>query len=282
MKKLLIFLVLASACSIQLSAWGRLGHATINKIAEDHLTKTTRERVKEIMHGESIVTYASLPDDARDRFNRDFVPDWKKDAKGFSHTYEVDENLQAYRGTDDGGRYVTNAIFFIDGFANDLANAENRPDSANFIELAMLCHFIGDMHCPGHVRYQPKRDIANKVWMNWNGEKKNYHTIWDNDAVTFIYPWSWSDLAALCDICSKKQIAEIVKGDYYDWAHDCAVVSKPCRDCYRKGRTYDLDREWFMDHASLVRSQIRNAGYRLAHELNLLFDPRYARKYRKQ
>jgi hypothetical protein len=32
----------------------------------------------------------------------------------------------------------------------------------------------------------------------------------------------------------------------------------------------------------LTRTQLRNAGYRLAHALNMAFDPKYARKFNRK
>ena len=75
-KRIALMLMFAAA-SLPSSAWGRLGHAAINKIAEDHLTRTARKNISRHMHGESIVTYASWPDDFRDRLNEGFRPDWK-------------------------------------------------------------------------------------------------------------------------------------------------------------------------------------------------------------
>lgn len=258
--------------------WGRLGHAAINKIAEDHLTRTTRKIVHEYMNGESIVTLASFPDDFRDRLNAGFRPDWNK-AKGYAHTYEVDNELMPFHGIDDNGRYVTNSLYFIEGFISDLSMAVHLNDTTRFIEIVMLCHFIGDMHCPGHIRYQPKRDIAQ--WhVTFLGEDSRYHKVWDGDILKAYYPWSWSDFAQMCDVCTEDQIAEIIEGDFYDWAHDAAEASLPVRQSVKKGDS--LDAEWAIDYLEFTRMMIRKAGYRLAHQLNMLFDSKYARRHSRK
>ena len=38
--------------------------------------------------------------------------------------------------------------------------------------------------------------------------------------------------------------------------------------------------DWYYEMQPLMRSQIRNAGYRLAKQLNMIFDPAYARRHR--
>lgn len=274
-----VFVALAVS-SVNCNAWGRLGHATINKIAEDHLTKKAKAEITKYLHGESIVTYASYPDDFRDRLNENFHPAWNKSATKYIHSFEVDKDLQPFRGCEFEGRPVKNSIYHIDGLMNDLMNnAPELEDSVRFIEIAMLCHFVGDMHCPTHIRYQPKRGIASWPVSFLGGETK-YHKVWDSDIVSVYYPWSYSDFAKMCDVCTDSEIAEIVKGDIYDWAHDSAVVCRDIRKSVKEGDA--LDAEWAIDRLDFTRSQIRKAGYRLAHVLNMTFDPRYAKKVQKQ
>ena len=50
MKRIIITLCLLIMCCTA-QGWGRKGHATIARIAEMHLTKTTQKRIAEIMHG---------------------------------------------------------------------------------------------------------------------------------------------------------------------------------------------------------------------------------------
>lgn len=278
-RRLFSTVLLALFFAVPCSAWGRLGHATINKIAEDHLTKKAKSQITKYMHGESIVTFASYPDDYRERLNKNFRPAWNKSGKEYIHTFEVDKDLQAFYGIELEGRPVKSSIYHIDNFINDLTNAPELDDSVRFIEIVMLCHFVGDMHCPTHIRFQPKRGIGS--WpVDFIGTEMNYHKVWDSGILSVYYPWSYSDFAALCDICDDEEIAEITRGDIYDWAHDSAVASLPVRKDVRKGD--ELSADWATDRLDLARLQIRKAGYRLAHELNMLFDARFARKHSNQ
>ena len=65
MKRPILLLALAATlCATQnLFAWGRLGHATVARIAEEHLTKKARANLDKWLDGESIVYYASWLDD---------------------------------------------------------------------------------------------------------------------------------------------------------------------------------------------------------------------------
>lgn len=276
MKKLFLASLLMLAVLIPSFGWGRLGHAAINKIAEDHLTKTTKKAIDKYMNGESIVTFASYPDDYRARLDTTFRPEWNK-ARAYVHSYEVDSLLIPFRDIDDNGRSVANSLYFAAGFISELKNADSLDPDYRFTELAMLCHFIGDMHCPGHVRYQPKPNIAS--WpVTYLNRETTYHKVWDTELIYVFNPWSWSDFAALCDICTDAEIAEIVKGDVFAWGHDVAVKSLPVRSSVKKGDTLDAD--WALGQLGFARTMVRTAGYRLAHTLNMLFDPKYARKHR--
>ena len=65
MKRLLTLVLVAVVAIGSASAWGRLGHATVAKIAENHLTKRAKKQIAEYMHGESIVKWASYADDCK-------------------------------------------------------------------------------------------------------------------------------------------------------------------------------------------------------------------------
>lgn len=278
MKRTILAVLLSAAVCCPSSGWGRLGHAAINGIAEQHLTKTARKAIDKYMNGESIVTFASYPDDYRARLNESFHPGWNEAKGGYAHTYEVDADLVPFRGPEADGRALTNSLYFTAGFIEDLRNAESLDPDDRFIEIAMLCHFVGDMHCPSHVRYQPERDIAS--WpVTYLGEPSKYHKVWDGDILKTYYPWSWSDFASMCDICTDREIAEIIKGDIFDWGHDVAVTCLPVRSSVKEGDVLKAD--WAIDRLDLARTMVRRAGYRLAHTLNMIFDSKYARKHTK-
>ena len=58
-------LFLAALIPASAFGWGRKGHATMAKIAQNHLTKTTQKRVAEILQGTPLVAIASYCDDYR-------------------------------------------------------------------------------------------------------------------------------------------------------------------------------------------------------------------------
>ena len=277
MKRIIITLCLLIMCCTA-QGWGRKGHATIARIAEMHLTKTTQKRIAEIMHGEPISGYASYADDHKGKLLVDMGFDpvgGEPRVNTQPHTFEANMDFEPFRGINDNGRYVKNCIHFIEKYAQDLKHYKELDDSTAFTELVLLVHFVGDMHCPEHIRYNPEDMTIGYYKVNFRGEDIRYHTIWDDMIIEIKHPWSFSDLAHMFDSASKEEIAEITKGGPYDWGRD---VARCCWVTHHVKPGDVLTMDWYYDQLPLMRSQLRKAGYRLAKELNMIFDPAYARK----
>ena len=271
----------ATLLAVNASAWGRMGHATVVKIAQDHLTKKTAKKVNEIMHGQPLVAYASYADEYRSDLDKAYSPAWAYGVP-HAHTFEVDGEGQPFDTLfhPQTGRKITNAVYFADHCLQELARAKELTEQERWYALVMVAHLIGDIHCPAHVRYADKHDDIAKFPVVFKGVRDNYHHVWDEGMVVSVFPYSFSDIAEICDDCSREGIEEICRGNVYDWG---AQVAKACRETRRSVKEGDsLDRVWARDHAELSRTQLRNAGYRLAHALNMTFDPGYARKHGKR
>ena len=281
-KKWLLLLCCALLCCGTAAGWGRKGHATIARIAENHLTKTTKKKIAGIMHGEPISGYASYADDHKARLLVDMGFDpvgGEPRINTLPHTFEANMDFEPFRGINDGGRYVKNCIHFIEQYASDLKDYKALDDSTAFTELVLLVHFVGDMHCPEHIRYNPDDMTIGYYKVNFRKEDIRYHTIWDDMIIEIKHPWSFSDLAYMFDSCSEDEIAEIVKGGPYDWGRD---IAKCCWVTHQVKPGDVLTIDWYYDQLPLMRSQLRKAGYRLAKELNMIFDPAYARKHKNK
>lgn len=278
MKKLILVSASLLAFSLIGHAWGRQGHATVAKIAEDHLTATTKKALSEYLNGESIVTFASYADEYKGALPYDygFVGEDGQQVRSYPHTFEVDMNFKPFPTCNDNGRFVKNCLWFVEQYGNDLKEgARDMDDSTRFVKIVMIVHWLGDMHCPEHIRYNPEDMTIGYFDVIYNKEKLRYHTFWDRECITVRYPWSFSDIAYLCDTATDKEMEEIIAGDVWDWAEDAARASWPIHD---KKAGDKLTGAWVSEQMPLVRSQLRNAGYRLAKTLNMIFDPKYAKK----
>ena len=268
-----------------LNAWGKLGHATIGHIAQEHLTPKARKALSNYLDGKSLAAIASDADTYRGMWTMDlgFIPKnidnarpaWMRgfdfstphNIAPYSHMITVDKEFKSYPTDNLDGEYIDNVAYYVSRMSQELReNAKNIDPFERYKTIALIVHFVGDMHCPVHIVYRPDNVTKGKFKINWKGESVNYHGWWDKFIFDAYYDWSFSDMASLVDTANKKQIAEITKGDIYDYAQDSArsCWSAACK--YKEGDT--IDRNYPTDARDLLFSQLRNAGYRLAKILN--------------
>ena len=268
-----------------LNAWGKLGHATIGHIAQEHLTPKARKALSNYLDGKSLAAIASDADTYRGMWTMDlgFIPTnidnarppWMRgfdfstphNIAPYSHMITVDQEFNVYPTDNLNGEHIDNIAYYVTKLAQDLKeSAENMDPYERYKTIALIVHFVGDMHCPVHIVYRPDNVTKGKFRIDWKGESVNYHGWWDKFIFDAYYDWSFSDMASLVDTANKKEIAEITKGDIYDYAQDSArsCWSAACK--YKEGDT--IDRNYPTDARDLLFSQLRNAGYRLAKILN--------------
>ena len=273
MKRLLILCTAVLLACGTSYGWDRRAHATVAKIAENHLTPNTKAYLDKYLNGKSIVYYASYADDFKPELLVDlgYQPSNAKRKVTFPHTFEANEDCSVYRGMRKGDKFVKNCVFMADQYAANLkANHRNMSDSLRVLSIAMLVHWVGDMHSPSHIRYPDDQTIGNYEVIYGGKPLKKYHSLWDGIVFGALFPWGFSDCALLLDTHSPQEIAEMTKGDIYDWGKDSATVSRPVHE-YKEGAVIDAH-DYKNRFASLAEMQICKAGYRLAKILNDIFE----------
>ena len=271
MKRILTLVLVAVVAIGSASAWGRLGHATVAKIAENHLTKKAKKQIAEYMHGESIVKWASYADDCKPELLVDlgFEPSNAKRFITYPHTFEANDDCTAYPGIRKEDKYVKNCIYYVEKIADELKhNAKSMSDSVRVASIALIVHFVGDMHCPEHIRY-PEDQTIGYYNVYFGKDKIRYHSLWDTPIIAARNPWGFEDTAALLDTYTKEQIAQITAGTPYDWGYDSAKNSRKVHEV-KEGAKLDK-RLYLNEYGPLAEEQIRKGGYRLAALLNEIF-----------
>ena len=156
-----------------------------------------------------------------------------------------------------------------DGFIKELIDNHAKMDDAVRLEkIAMLVHWLADMHCPVHIRYHDEWESRGYAVMI-NDREVGYHRLWDGILFNWAHPSSQGDPVEAIDTCSPKEIAKIQEGNIYDWGKDAATASRVTRK-YGSGAQIDK-REFVEEFSELLDSQIRNGGYRLAKLFNDIF-----------
>lgn len=280
MRRFFVSSALVVLVAVSAGAWGRIGHASVAALAQKHLTPRTKACIDEILKGESIISYASYADEYKAELLFDYGVNFKNGdprVNTLPHTFEVNMDFVPVRGYNEDRYYVKNCLYFIKKYAEDLSCWKELDDSTRFTELVLMVHFLGDMHCPEHIRYNPEDMSIGHLNVTYQKQTIQYHKFWDESLITSRFT-SYSDFVGVIEARSPSTVAEYIKGDVYDWGHDSAKCSWPVH-AVKDGDV--IKKEWTREFFPLACSQLSKAGYRLAHILNMTFDPKYAKKHSK-
>ena len=260
MKRLLATaLVVAAAASAAFNAagWGKHGHQIVIAVAQRHLTDEAKQNIARYFD-------YNLQKDAvwMDQHRRDepiaYTTAW--------HVYNVDKN---YRYDPNPRLYKGDCIMAVRNTVWTLRGYKELSDSAVVMNIRMLIHFVGDMHCPTHAYLVGPRNHW-ECTLPAKNFKGTFHGVYDK-IPSWLYPEMKPDeVAALLDDCSASQIKKIQKGTVEDWAADTGEKIAPIYDI-NPFLTKELAPDTVERSKDMVDVQLRNAGYRLARLLNELF-----------
>ena len=188
----------------------------------------------------------------------------------YPHTFEADaKTFEAFRGINKDGHYVKNCVHFIEKYAKELKERNNKLSKEEIaLRIKLIVHFVGDMHCPEHIRYYPDDMTIGYYNVTIAGKKIRYHTLWDGEMLTNKHPWGFQEIAYLIDTYTEEQIKQITEGTPYDWARDSASASWPIHSVKENDV---LKKSFYLKWQGLTESQVCKAGYRLAKVLNDIF-----------
>ena len=287
MKRVLLIAIAALAICVDAGAWAALGHAVVAKIAEDHLTPQAKEACAECLDGLSIIAVASDADiyrgqwvleldfmptndpaKLRPKYVKEFDRDLPLNFVHYGHLFSVDEECRPYRTNNFDGYYRTNSCLDIANQTELLKDWKTMDPEKRKIALSLIVHLVGDIHCPDHIKYADENSTGS-FKIKFKDKEMTRHAMWDSDLLASIIPWSYSDAASLIDTADDAYIAEITKGDVYDWGYDSALM---CKIAHEVKPGASVPRSYAADMRGLAFSQLRNAGYRLAALLNRIFE----------
>jgi hypothetical protein len=148
---------------------------------------------------------------------------------------------------------------------------KNLSDSLVAVNLKLLIHMVGDMHCPSHVVYSKDCGFkGHSIYMK--GKKVNRHKFWDS-APQYMHPkWKADRFVVAYDTYTPKQIKKICKGDAYKWSAQNANNIARTYGYWEKGTDFkNLSTKQRMQIDETLHEQLAFAGYRLAATLNKIF-----------
>lgn len=119
------------------------------------------------------------------------------------------------------GDFPGDALMAIEKAIERLGDGKyrNLDDSTVLLLIKHLVHFLPDMHCPAHVIYNYR---PSNYWVEINGRKELFHSVWDNMPSYGPHAWSVSEWCRYLGHCTKEERAEMVEGTPREWVADNA------------------------------------------------------------
>lgn len=241
--------------------WGGLGHKTVAALAERHLTDETRKKIDRYLDNESIVRYASWLDVVRG------TPEYRHTSRWHSSSV-----------TEDGRHSLWSKKYRVyEGLGKEMQKMKDyrtMTDSAVAVGIKIIVHLVGDMHCPGHVFFKNRSQAFGfKVF----GTEYLFHRFWDSGLLKIARSRSPEDYASWLDKFSLSMRDSISQGTLVEWIEENACEMKKIYEWVTPDGKYDTVASGMlvMRAGELCDSQLRKAGYRLAHILNTIFDSTY-------
>ena len=241
-------------------AWAGLGHRTVVEIAKRHLTEKTKENVAKYLPYD-IAKDATWMDKNRLKSPWPYSNDW--------HSYYYDSKL---RHEPNAPKKIAHGdtMRALDLAERNLLMYRELSDSAVIYNIRMILHFVGDMHCPSHCKLIGGRDDKGKVYLK--GKKiGSFHGFYDKMPSTIYGKITPANLADKLDTYSKGKIKRTCKGDHHEWAKECMRLTNVVHQWNPNDGTQELRDDTVELSKDLIDTQLRHAGYRLAHLLNKYF-----------
>lgn len=260
MKRTFINTIMLMAATVAFG-WGQKGHDVTAYIAEQHFTPATAAAVSEILEGKSPVYWANWLDNASHTPEYATTKTW--------HYKNVDKDVRYEETPANPAGDVTTAI---KAQLETLSSPSSTPGQRN-LAMKIIVHIVGDLHQPLHMGHAT--DLGgNRVRLKYFGRDTNLHSIWDTNLVESAHKWGYTEWQQQLDRLSPEQQQAVIAGTVDDWAKECVDIADSVYTAMPEGTniSYNEVASW----APVIEQQLLRGGLRLAHLLNMVYDPQYA------
>ena len=255
--KRLILLALAASMTFSAMAWGPKGHDTIAYIAEKHLSKKTLKKVTEVLEGHSLVYVANWMDNASHTDEYAYTKTW--------HYVNVDPEEGTYANSVK--ETAGDAVTAINTLVANLKSGELSPEEER-VQLMMLIHIVGDIHCPMHAGHKRDRG-GNGTQVKYFGKQKKLHSVWDSEIVESAHRWSYSEWQDQIDRATPKQQQAYMQGTPNDWIEETVILAN---DVYeRASEVSNMSYDYVAEYTPILEQQFLKGGIRLAKLLEEIY-----------
>ena len=251
-----------------------MGHDVVVEIAKRHLTPKAKEGIARYMPYD-------ITRDSRwmDKHRRDpellYMFHFHEQCINLE-TLEYDPNPQVAKGDMMHGLYLAKY---------NLSHRTHLSDSVVVLNIRMMLHFMGDLHCPVHLGIPgiwfpkpPYREDIGKWY--WKGTAyKSFHQLIDRSPGLIHSDMKPAQIAEKLDRqVPRSCYRRWTKGDFVDWTNDAARTGfriydyfPPLWEIPDSPEPKIIPDDLLENTAGIIDEVLLKAGYRLAHVLNECF-----------
>lgn len=255
-------LISALLTSTDSHAWGQNGHRIVGKIAESHISESTKTAIAPYLNGESLAQVSTWPDEMRSAPG-DF---WQKKSSRW-HYINADKNKK-FSFNHEHTKHkesVTNILEGIHYSVQVLKDDKASLDAKQF-SLRFLVHLVGDSHQPFHAGRSEDRG-GNRIKVSFFNQQTNLHSLWDTKLVEK-ENLSFTEYAQFINTNNSELVAQYLQSTPTSWleeSHNLALkIYKSTND--------EIGYNYIYNNTPIVKTRLQQAGIRLAGLLNTLFD----------
>ncbi|MBX2899890.1 MAG: S1/P1 nuclease [Cyclobacteriaceae bacterium] len=252
MKKVVLIVVLIGV-GVKSFSWGVTGHRATGLIAERHLTKVAKQKLAQLLDGESLAMVSTWMDEIRSDSTYNYATDWH------------------WTTIPDGGKYADVAgnpdgkvVLMLEKIVSELKSRKlDRKKEQEYVK--MLVHMVGDMHQPLHVG-RPGDRGGNDIKVKWFRADTNLHSVWDSEMINDTR-LSYTELA---DALGKPDAATLKKwttGSVREWAEESTTYRTQVYDIGNGNLSYAYSYKYF----PIAKQRMLQAGVRIASLLNAIY-----------
>ncbi|SFC00041.1 S1/P1 nuclease [Pseudoalteromonas denitrificans] len=245
------------------AAWSQNGHRIVAKIAENHLTDTTKNVIAPLLKGEKLAQVSTWPDEMRSNPS-EF---WQKKSSKWHYvniSKASDFKPASYNISATDGK-ITDAYALILKATAILKSPSTSLDDKSFY-LKFLVHVVGDIHQPMHVGHSEDRG-GNRIKVKFFGEETNLHTLWDKLLVKN-QNLSFTEFTNFLDTNNKPTLANYLDSQPKDWILESFYIAEKLYDVGNADYKYN----YVYEQTPVMKTRLTQGGIRLAGLLNTIFD----------
>ncbi|WP_167019827.1 S1/P1 nuclease [Chitinophaga sp. Cy-1792] len=247
--------------TLLLSSWGNVGHQTIGKIAQNHLSPKASLAVKDLLGDQSLADVASWADEVR---NQD---EYKETAPWHFLNLPLGLDRKAFE-TQVLATPDQNVFSALTQLEKELADPAT-PREKKIVALKFIVHLVGDLHQPMHISRKEDKG-GNTIQLNYEGKGTNLHSLWDSRLIS-TQGLTYQQMAEKLDDVGKRKIKQWQRDPAMQWIWESYQVSSQLYAQVDAMNGRSIGKEYYEQHIPVINERIQQAGIRLAAVLNEAF-----------